>query len=216
MAVDTSNGDPLEARQAAARGVDLITRDGVAQRLAVAASSNAPAGGGAAASYISAAVLVPLINRPAGVTILFTQRSPHLNAHAGQISFPGGCVEAGDEDRAATALREAGEEIGLAHDAVSVLGALPDYEVPTGFVITPIVGWIEPPFTLRLQECEVAEVFEVPLEFFLDPGNHQRHSQLLKGASRDYWAIPFEGRHIWGATAAILVSLYEALRASAP
>ncbi len=162
---------------------------------------------------IPAAVLVPLINRPDGTTILLTQRAPDLIAHAGQISFPGGCVEAGDEDRVATALREAHEEVGLAGDRVAVLGALPDYEVVTGFVITPVVGWIEPPIALRLQADEVTEVFEVPLAFFLDPLNHQRLSHSINGARRDYWAMPFKGRHIWGATAAILVSLYDALRA---
>ncbi|MBA2352700.1 MAG: CoA pyrophosphatase [Burkholderiales bacterium] len=198
-----------------ARGIaNESTRETIRRKLAaVNLTSNASA---PSSRSIPAAVLVPLANREDGVTILLTQRSPDLIAHAGQISFPGGCVEDGDEDRVATALREANEEVGLARGAIDVLGALPDYEVLTGFVITPVVGWIEPPIALRLQICEVAEVFEVPLAFFLDPANHRRLSHSINGASRDYWTMPFEGRHIWGATAAILVSLYEVLRSPAP
>ncbi len=110
-----------------------------------------------------AAVLIPLINRPDGVTVMLTQRTAHLNDHAGQISFPGGRVDETDPDRVYTALREAQEETGLARDAVQVIGTLPDHDIPTGFRVTPVVGWIEPPVAFAPDPFEVAEVFEVPL-----------------------------------------------------
>jgi 8-oxo-dGTP pyrophosphatase MutT (NUDIX family) len=151
-----------------------------------------------------AAVLVPLINRADGVRLLFTQRTPHLDDHAGQISFPGGRVEAGDADREETALRETEEEVGLARGVVTVLGRLPDYAIPSGFRITPVVGWIEPPFTLKPDPFEVADVFEAPLEHFLDAVNYQRREFHFRGRHRHYMAVPFEGRYIWGATAGML------------
>jgi 8-oxo-dGTP pyrophosphatase MutT (NUDIX family) len=158
-----------------------------------------------------AAVLVPLINRPDGVTVMLTQRTAHLNDHAGQISFPGGRVDEGDVDRVYTALREAYEETGLPRDAVEVIGTLPDYDIPTGFRVTPVVGWIEPPVELAPDPFEVAEVFEVPLVHFLDPANHQRHSDEVNGRRRNYYAMPYQQRYIWGATAGMLHSLYRAL-----
>ena len=154
-----------------------------------------------------AAVLVPLINRAGGVQVLLTQRTPHLDDHAGQISFPGGRVEAGDASREDTALRETEEEIGLARGLVTVLGRLPDYEIPSGFRITPVVGWIEPPFTLKLDPFEVAEAFEAPLGHFLAAANYQRREFRFRGRHRHYMAIPFEGRYIWGATAGMLYNL---------
>jgi len=159
-----------------------------------------------------AAVLVPLINRPAGVTVMLTQRTAHLTDHAGQISFPGGRVDEGDLDRVYTALREAEEETGLARDAVHVIGTLPEYDIATGFRVTPVVGWVEPPVEYDPDPFEVAEVFEVPLTHFLDPGNHQRHSDEVNGRRRSYYAMPYQQRNIWGATAGMLYSLYEALR----
>ena len=161
---------------------------------------------------IQAAVLVPLINRASGITVLFTQRTAHLADHAGQISFPGGRVEADDASTDDTALREAEEEIGLPRSTVDILGKLPDYYVPTGFRVIPVVGLIEPPFPVKLDSFEVAEIFEVPLRFFLDPENHQQHNIDYKGGRRQYYAMPYQGRFIWGATAGILYNLYQALR----
>ncbi len=154
-----------------------------------------------------AAVLVPLVNRPAGVQVLLTQRTEHLRDHGGQVSFPGGRVEPGDADREATALRETAEEIGLAADRVILLGRLPGYEIPSGFRITPVVGWIEPPFNVVPDAFEVADIFEAPLEYFLDAANYQRREYRFRGRHRHYLAIPWEGRYIWGATAGMLYSL---------
>jgi 8-oxo-dGTP pyrophosphatase MutT (NUDIX family) len=162
-------------------------------------------------SVMPAAVLVPLINRPDGVTVMLTQRTAHLYDHAGQISFPGGRVDEGDADRVQTALREAQEETGLARDMVEILGMLPEYDIPTGFRVTPVVGWIEPPLALDPDPFEVAEVFEVPLAHFLDPANHQRHSDVVNGRQRNYYAMPYQQRNIWGATAGMLFSLYQIL-----
>lgn len=154
-----------------------------------------------------AAVLVPLVNREAGVQVLLTLRPEHLRDHAGQVSFPGGRVEPGDVDREATALREMNEEIGLASHQVTLLGRLPGYEIPSGFRITPVVGWIEPPFAVRPDPFEVADIFEAPLDYFLDPANYQRREYRFRGRHRHYLAIPYEGRYIWGATAGMLYSL---------
>lgn len=159
-----------------------------------------------------AAVLVPLINRDGAIAVMFTQRTAHLTDHAGQISFPGGRVESVDTGREDTALRETEEEVGLPRDRVTLLGRLPDYEIPSGFRITPVVGWIEPPFTLQPDEFEVAEAFEAPLDYFLDPLNYQRRQYQFKGRHRHYMAIPYEGRYIWGATAGMLYSLCRMLR----
>lgn len=161
-----------------------------------------------------AAVLVPLVNHAGAVKVLFTQRTAHLADHAGQISFPGGRVESADASREETALRETLEEIGLPPGRVELLGRLPDYEIPSGFRITPVVGWIEPPFTLQPDDFEVAEVFEAPLEYFLDPGNYQRREYHFGGRHRHYMAIPYRGRYIWGATAGMLYSLCRILTAS--
>jgi 8-oxo-dGTP pyrophosphatase MutT (NUDIX family) len=161
----------------------------------------------------AAAVLVPLINRPEGVTVVLTQRTAHLNDHAGQISFPGGRVNAGDADRIHTALREAEEETGLSREHVQVIGTLPDFDIPSGFRVTPVVGWVEPPVAFDPDPSEVAELFEVPLAHFLDPANHQRHSDEVQGRRRNYYAMPYQQRNIWGATAGMLYSLYRALGA---
>ena len=158
-----------------------------------------------------AAVLVPLVNYAGEVRVLLTQRTAHLADHAGQISFPGGRVESADAGREETALRETEEEIGLPRTRVALLGRLPDYEIPSGFRITPLVGWIEPPFALQPDPFEVAEVFEAPLGYFLDPGNYQRRQYHFKGRHRHYLAIPYQGRYIWGATAGMLYSLYRLL-----
>ena len=161
-----------------------------------------------------AAVLVPVVRREAGLTILLTQRTDHLYDHAGQISFPGGRSEAHDESPAATALRETFEEIGLPHSLVEVLGALPEYTTVTGYRVTPVVGLVTPPPAFKLDAFEVAEAFEVPLTFFLDPGNHQRNTLQYQGRTRHYYAMPYEQRYIWGATAGMLMNLYAFLTAS--
>ena len=160
----------------------------------------------------AAAVLVPLVNRPQGLHVLLTQRSADLPDHPGQISFPGGRVEPDDESLAAAALREAAEEIGLPPEQVSVLGQLAEYETVTGYRVTPIVGWIEPPLALNPDPVEVADIFEVPLEFLLDPANQQRHYRMQGMRRRDYWAIPYGERYIWGATAAMLLIFDRTLR----
>jgi 8-oxo-dGTP pyrophosphatase MutT (NUDIX family) len=162
-----------------------------------------------------AAVLVPLVQRPSGLTVLLTQRTAHLYDHAGQISFPGGRVDEGDATATDTALRETQEEIGLAPHAVEIIGRLPDYVVATGYQVTPLVGLIERDFTLHLDEFEVAEVFEVPLVFLMDPANHERRIVTVGGLSRTFYAMPYQGRRryfIWGATAAMLRNLYHFLR----
>ncbi|HJV25667.1 MAG TPA: CoA pyrophosphatase [Aromatoleum sp.] len=159
----------------------------------------------------AAAVLVPLVARSDDVMVLLTRRTDHLRHHPGQISFPGGRVEKTDVSAVMTALRETEEEIGLSQDKVELLGELPEYVTGTGFRITPVVGLVHPPFELRLDAFEVAEAFEVPLSYFLDPANHQRHSREYQGRMRQYYAMPYAGHFIWGATAGMLVSLYRYL-----
>lgn len=158
-----------------------------------------------------AAVLVPIVRRGPDVNVLFTQRTAHLDDHAGQISFPGGRVEALDATREETALRETEEEIGLPREAVTLLGRLPNYEIPSGFRITPVVGWIDAPFTLKLDPFEVESVFEAPLTHFLTASSYQRREYRFRGRHRHYMAIPYEGRYIWGATAGMLYALCRVL-----
>ena len=162
-----------------------------------------------------AAVLVPMVAREGCVSLLFTQRTSHLTAHAGQISFPGGRVEVADAGREDTALRETEEEIGLARRHVKVLGTLAEYWLPTGFRITPVVGWVEAPFDTQPDPFEVADIFEAPLEHFLDVTRYQRHEYDFNGRHRHYLAIPYQGRYIWGATAGMLLVLARTLSASA-
>jgi len=158
-----------------------------------------------------AAVLVPIVNRPEGMSVLLTQRTPHLTAHAGQISFPGGRIEEGDPDATAAALRETEEEVGLSRDHIAVIGRLDTYVTGTGFEITPIVGIVRTPFPLTIDPFEVAEVFEVPLSFVLDARNHRRMTREFENRTRVFFVLPYEGRNIWGATAGMLVNLAEVL-----
>jgi 8-oxo-dGTP pyrophosphatase MutT (NUDIX family) len=169
-----------------------------------------------------ASVLVPLVQRPAGVQVLLTRRTDQLRDHAGQISFPGGRVEHGDVDAVATALREAEEEVGLPPAAVDVIGQLPHYTTVTRYVVTPVVALVHPPFDLRLDTGEVAEAFEVPLQFLMTPAHHRRHEFEMLGQRRQFLSMPWQGqdergvkRHyfIWGATAAMLRNLYAFLSA---
>lgn len=158
-----------------------------------------------------AAVLFPIVVRDTGHTVMLTQRTAHLRDHAGQISFPGGRVEAEDLSPTHTALRETEEEVGLSRERVEILGFLPEYRTGTGFRVTPVVGLVHPPFELQPDPFEVAEVFEVPLAFLLDPGNHQRHEMHYRGALRQYFAMPYGDYFIWGATAGMIRSLSERL-----
>ena len=152
-----------------------------------------------------AAVLIGLIDRPKGLTVLLTKRTDHLRDHAGQICFPGGRIEASDPSVEAAALREAEEEIGLPPRRVDVIGRLAPYDTSTGFHIHPVVGWIDPPAAFRPDPFEVAEVFELPMSFVLDPGNHHRQRHRRGAESRTYDVLPYQGRFIWGATAGMLV-----------
>jgi 8-oxo-dGTP pyrophosphatase MutT (NUDIX family) len=155
-----------------------------------------------------AAVLVPIVDRDEP-TVLFTIRTQELANHAGQVAFPGGKIDPDDETPVAAALREAREEIGLAPVLVEPLGYLDLYLTFTGFRILPTVARIKPDFTLALNPREVTESFEVPLRFLMTPENHQRRSRDWKGVTREYYAMPFENRFIWGVTAGILRNLYE-------
>lgn len=173
-------------------------------------------GMGAPAELREAAVLVPLIDRGAeGVTVLLTQRTAHLAAHAGQISFPGGGVEPADTGPEDTALRETEEEVGLPRARIDLIGRLDTYVTRTGFRVTPVVGIIRPPFTLSPDPYEVAEAFEVPLAFILGPGGRERRSAEFRGAVRHFWVVPYRERFIWGATAGMLVNLCEVLTGEA-
>jgi 8-oxo-dGTP pyrophosphatase MutT (NUDIX family) len=171
------------------------------------------ASGAVAGRRTPAAVLIGVVERPDGPALLLTQRTEHLKDHAGQISFPGGRVEAQDHSIEAAALREAKEEIGLDPARVEVLGGLAPYDTITGFRIHPVVGWIEPPIELRPDRFEVADVFEVPLHFVIDPANHRRQSYRRGALTRAYYVLPYQGRFIWGATAGILVNFAGLLRA---
>jgi 8-oxo-dGTP pyrophosphatase MutT (NUDIX family) len=158
-----------------------------------------------------AAVLVGLVNRPEGLAVLLTQRTDHLHHHPGQISFPGGHMDPCDNTPEDTALRETEEEVGLHRRHIKPIGRLGEYVTRTGFSITPVVAIIEPPFEIKPDSFEVDEVFEVPLAFLLDPANHQRHSRDVGGQRREFHAMPYEDYYIWGATAGMLINLYEVL-----
>ena len=171
-----------------------------------------------------ASVLVALVPAMSGgeMTVLLTQRTDHLTDHPGQVSFPGGRAEATDVDAAATAMREAHEEIGLDPALVDVIGEMPTYTTGTGFIVTPIVAFVRPGFALNVDPFEVAEVFEVPLSFLMNPAHHRWHAVEMAGVQRQFLSMPFDGADdtgqtrryfIWGATAAMLRNLYRFLSA---
>jgi 8-oxo-dGTP pyrophosphatase MutT (NUDIX family) len=176
---------------------DLLTADDLEKQKANAQLELRPA-----------AVLLLVVNHASGPTVVFTQRTAHLSDHAGQISFPGGRCDAEDCTPERTALREAEEEIGIQPHRVEILGRLPEYRTVTGFSVTPVVGWAEPPLEYRPDPREVDAVFEVPLAFLLDANNHRYESALFKGRMRKYWAVPYGERFIWGATAGMLVTFH--------
>ena len=198
----------------------MLTREELARRLQARATALDVGGGFSDDGDLAqpppdrpltpAAVLIGILAR-AEPMVLFTQRTAHLNDHAGQISFPGGRRDPGDRDVVHTALRETEEETGLAASAIEVIGQIPDYTTGTGFIVTPVVGWVQSPPDPREyshDEFEVAEVFEVPLAFLLDPRNHRLETAMFKGRMRTYHAMPWQGRYIWGATAGMLLTFY--------
>lgn len=164
-----------------------------------------------AAAVTPASVLVPIVTHGAGLTVLFTQRTAHLRAHSGQVSFPGGRAEPGDASPEFTALRETQEEIGLAPERIEVLARMPEYLTRTGYRVTPVIGLVPPPLELVPDPREVEEVFEVPLAFLLDPANHQRETRDLAGRNVGFWVMQYDRHRIWGATAGMLVNLYRML-----
>lgn len=170
-------------------------------------------GAAESAAATPAAVLFPIVLHDAAPTVLLTLRTSHLRDHPGQVSFPGGRVEAADTTPTDTALRETEEEIGLSRQQVEVVGYLPDYYTGTGFCVTPVVAWVKPPLVLSPDSFEVAEVFEVPLAFLLDDANHQRMAIHAGERRRAFFAMPYRERFIWGATAGMIRSLHDRLNA---
>jgi 8-oxo-dGTP pyrophosphatase MutT (NUDIX family) len=166
------------------------------------------------AAQTAAAVLVPVMAHASALSVLFTQRTVHLRSHSGQVSFPGGRAEPQDPTPEFTALREAEEEIGLAPERVELLARLPEYFTRTGYRVTPVVGVIQPPVALAPDPREVDEVFEVPLDFLLDPRNHARETRELQGRSVAFYVLQYGERRIWGATAGMLITLYRQLAAA--
>lgn len=165
----------------------------------------------------SASVLVPIVDRADGLRVLLTRRTEHLKDHAGQISFPGGRQEEHDADVVAAALREAHEEVGLERRYTEVLGSLPLYRTGSAFIITPVVALVDPGHTLRPNPYEVADVFEVPLSFLLDPAHHRRHAVVWEGVRREWFSMPWDDgaktHFIWGATAGMLRNFYRFMSA---
>ena len=166
-------------------------------------------------TWRAASVLVPLVDREGGVTVLLTQRTDDMPSHAGQIAFPGGRRQAEDVDAVATALRETEEEVGLDRSFIDVVGMVDHYRTGTSYEITPVVGIVTPGFTLKADPREVADVFEVPLAHFLDERNHRIDSRVWQGRERRYYAMPYGERYIWGATAGMLKNLQFILTAGA-
>ena len=176
-------------------------------------------------ALVHASVLVPLVMRDSGLTVLLTERTTHLSSHSGQVAFPGGKADPEDADAIDTALREAEEEIGLERSHVEVLGTLPIYVTGTAYIITPVVALVKPGFDLLPNPGEVADVFEVPLAYLMNPANHRRHALEFDGVTRQWLSMPYidqtvaisgndaAERYIWGATAGMLRNLYRFLSA---
>ena len=158
-----------------------------------------------------AAVLAPIVRRPEGFTVLLTLRSSDMPSHAGQVAFPGGRVQLEDSGPVAAALRETFEETGIAPEFITPVGGFGVYRTGTNYAITPIVGFVEPGFTLNPDPREVEDVFETPLSFLMDAANHELHAREWEGVRREYYAMPWEGRYIWGVTAGMIKLLYERL-----
>lgn len=204
---------------------DRLHGDALRLRLADAAAWSAPIpGDGARADMFgdrpatAASVLIPLVQRPGELHVLLTRRTDHLHDHAGQVSFPGGRAEPTDADAVATALREAQEEVGLDPALAEVIGSLPTYTTVTRFVVTPVVALVRPEYILALDSFEVAEAFEVPLPFLMNPAHHHHHEFEFGGVRRRFLSMPWRPGHgdpreyfIWGATAAMLRNLYHFL-----
>lgn len=158
-----------------------------------------------------ASVLIPIVERDEGLTMLLTKRSEDLPVHPGQVSFPGGRAESHDEGPVDTALRETEEEVGIHRRHIDIVGQLDLYSTRTGFEITPVVGLLTPPFDMRADPMEVQEIFEVPLAFFLNRENHERHSREWNNQIRSFYAMPYGDYYIWGATAGMLVNFVDVL-----
>src|SRR5688572_15219645 len=173
------------------------------------ASWSGPPGG-----FRPAAVLIGVVDREPGATVILTLRADHLSSHAGQVAFPGGRADEGDASPAETALREAQEEIGLAPEKVTPIAVLESYRTRSGYRIVPVLALVSEDMALIPHEGEVADVFEVPLAFLMDEANHQREARMWQGRERYFYAMPYEERYIWGATAGILRIMYERLYAA--
>jgi 8-oxo-dGTP pyrophosphatase MutT (NUDIX family) len=158
-----------------------------------------------------AAVLVPLVPRSSGLNMVLTQRQPHLTRHAGQVAFPGGRIDDTDAGVVEAALRETAEETGITSGFVEPLGFLDTYLTSTNYRVMPVVALLRPGFALVPQEAEVAEIFEVPLAFLMNPAHHERHAREWQGRQRFYYAMPWQGRYIWGATAGMIRNMYSLL-----
>jgi 8-oxo-dGTP pyrophosphatase MutT (NUDIX family) len=161
----------------------------------------------------AAAVLVPVVDRGREASVILTTRTERLRSHSGQIAFPGGRIDPGDPSPEFAALRETEEEIGVGRDSVEVLGRLPDYYAGSGYRIAPVLGLVRPDYMMTINEDEVADAFEVPLSFLMDPANHRRDSKVWNERERFFYTMPFGERHIWGVTAGIIRTLYERLYA---
>lgn len=160
---------------------------------------------------VPAAVLIGVVGRPEGSTVILTRRQPFLRNHAAEISLPGGSVEQTDDHPATAALRETFEEVGVPPESVELLGCLSPVMTISDFRVYPFVGWIDPPVSFTMDPREVAEVFEMPISFVMDTANHRRETALVDGKQREFWVLDYPGHRVWGATATILVSLAHAL-----
>lgn len=195
----------LSARQAAIASGALVPPPYVGSDFALNDLDQPPA------ELRAAAVLVPLVDRDGVLSVLLTQRTEDMPSHAGQIAFPGGRRQVEDPSLVITALRETEEEVGIDRSFVEVVGPIDTYVTRTGYAVTPIIGFVRPAFTLKPDPREVADIFEVPLDFFLDPANHHVHSRTWQGRERRYYAMPYGERYVWGATAGMIKNLYHIL-----